>query len=88
MARTFLIVCCLLLSNIAASPVRRPALVENTTDLGVGNLQACLAACAEGTAAIQAFCRTIPLPRVRAACWAVQFASVPACNGFCYLYFG
>jgi hypothetical protein len=28
------------------------------------------------------------LPRVRAACWAVQFASVPACNGFCYLYFG
>lgn len=35
---------------------------------------------------MQAFCRTIPYPQVRAACWAVQFASIPACSGFCYWY--
>lgn len=52
-----------------------------------GSLPACLAACARGTTAIQAFCRTIPAPQVRAPCWAVQFAGPAACNGFCYLYF-
>ena len=85
---TYLIVSCLLLSTIAASPVQRPVFREKSTDLGVGDLRSCLLACSEGTAAIQAFCRTIPLPRVRAACWAVQFAGVAACDGFCYLYFG
>jgi len=51
------------------------------------NLAKCLAACRGGTSSIQAFCRTIPDIRIRAACWAVQFASIPACSGFCYLYY-
>merc|ERR1711874_407736 len=48
------------------------------------NKAACLVACARGTAAIQAFCRVIPHPAVRAACWAVQFAGPVICRGFCY----
>ena len=51
------------------------------------SLSRCLRSCASGTAAIQAFCRSVWDPRVRAACWAVQFASYPACAGFCYWYF-
>lgn len=50
-------------------------------------LAACLNACAQGTSAIQSFCRALPLPQVRAACWAVQFAGPAACSGFCYWYF-
>lgn len=37
--------------------------------------------------AIQAFCRTIPHPAIRAACWSVQFATKVGCEGFCYAFF-
>ena len=52
------------------------------------SLAACLSACAQGTNAIQAFCRALVAPPpVKAACWAVQFAGPVACSGFCYWYF-
>ena len=52
-----------------------------------GSLSACLNACAGGTKAIQAFCRSIPDAQIRAVCLSVQFAGPVDCNGFCYLYF-
>jgi hypothetical protein len=54
-----------------------------------GGLAACLNSCAQGTSAIQNFCRSLPPypPGLRAACWAVQFAGPAACDGFCYWWF-
>jgi hypothetical protein len=56
------------------------------------NRAQCMAACNFAQAgianvALQNFCRIIPSPHVKAACWAVQFGSMVACNGFCYAYF-
>lgn len=52
----------------------------------------CTAACRTGVRAMQAFCRVVPHPAVRAACWAVTHyagtTSVAMCTGFCYNYFG
>lgn len=43
-------------------------------------LARCQAACASGSAAILAFCRSLPDPRIRGACWALEFASEVACR--------
>jgi hypothetical protein len=51
------------------------------------NRAACVAACASGPTATEAFCRVVPHPTVRAACWGVVFAGKAACAGFCYWYF-
>lgn len=56
-------------------------------EASAATLNSCLSACSKGTSAIQAFCRSIRDPRIKAGCWAVQFASRPACNGFCYLWY-
>lgn len=48
-----------------------------------GTLNSCLRACSRGQSAIEAFCRTIPLPQIRIACWANRYSAV-ACSGFCY----
>jgi hypothetical protein len=48
---------------------------------------ACLKACAKGGAALLAFCRTLPDPRLRAACYALDFVGVVACEGWCYWHF-
>lgn len=49
--------------------------------------ETCLRACRGGAASRQAFCRTIPHPAIRAACWGVVFASYAGCAGFCYWYY-
>lgn len=67
----FVFICCLLLISMAES----------------SRLSRCLSACNKGTKAIQAFCRTVPLPQIRAICWGYQFAGPTACRGFCYWYF-
>jgi hypothetical protein len=61
-----------------AVPQSAPASLESK--------QQCLSACREGITAIEAFCRTVPDPRVRTACWAARF-SLNACTGFCHWYF-
>lgn len=61
-------------------------LAQNAAELVSGMCAQCLSACVSGTAAIQAFCPTIPIPQIRAACWAVQFAGPVVCQGFCYWY--
>lgn len=55
---------------------------------GPGEYQRCTQACRAGTAGWQAFCRTLPDPRLRFACWGMQFASFVACSNWCYWYFG
>lgn len=52
--------------------------------LSSGQLPQCLVACRGGYAARMQFCRAIPHPYVRAACWSIGFVSVVACNGWCY----
>lgn len=68
----FVFICCLLLISMAES----------------SRLSRCLSACNKGTKAIQAFCRTVPLPQIRAICWGYQFAGPTACRGFCYCRIG
>ena len=51
-------------------------------------LQQCQLACKSGSEAVRDFCRSIPDPRIRGACWAYEFAVLPACLGFCFLYWG
>jgi RHS repeat-associated protein len=51
-------------------------------------LRTCLDACATGGRAWQNFCRSLPEPRLRAGCWALQFAGEVACRGWCFLEFG
>ena len=45
----------------------------------------CQAACAGGTKAIEAFCRSIQNlhPTIRALCWSNSLLGGPACSGFC-----
>lgn len=47
----------------------------------------CAAACRAGVSAMEAFCRCVPHPAVRALCWGVTHyagtASVAMCTGFC-----
>jgi hypothetical protein len=47
----------------------------------------CLAACRAGVTAMEAFCRMVPHPTVRALCWGVTLyagtPSVAMCTGFC-----
>ena len=64
------------------SPIELPA------DQTLSTLGRCLNACAQGEKAINAFCRTVPHPYVKAACWTVSLADYPVCAGFCYNYYG
>uniref|UniRef100_A0A7M5WJ28 Cnidarian restricted protein n=1 Tax=Clytia hemisphaerica TaxID=252671 RepID=A0A7M5WJ28_9CNID len=83
--------CLVLVVTLILSSCINPNLGKTFQRQDFGNiksLSACLAACAEGTVAIQAFCRSVPVPAIRAACWAVQFAGPVVCDGFCYMYFG
>jgi len=48
------------------------------------NMVACLNACALGIPFRRAFCGAILEPRLRAACWSIEFFSEVACNGWCY----
>jgi RHS repeat-associated protein len=48
------------------------------------DLNRCLDACAAGGVAWQSYCRTLPDPRLRAGCWALQFAGQAACRGWCF----
>lgn len=52
-----------------------------------GDLPQCIAACKAGPDSIEAFCRSLPDPRLRAGCWAVVLAGEVACMGWCYLNF-
>ncbi len=54
--------------------------------MALATYQQCENACKAGIVAIEAFCRVVPDPRVRAACWAARF-STPVCIGFCKWYF-
>ena len=47
----------------------------------------CLNACALGAAAIEAFCRIIVSPAIKAACWGVVNKGPQACANFCNWYF-
>lgn len=53
-----------------------------------GMLRQCQQACKQGSAAVLDFCRSIPDTRIRGACWAYEFAVLPACLGFCFVNWG
>jgi hypothetical protein len=74
----------------STAPQTTPQL-EGTMPMTGGDpaqLRACLAACAEGGAGLIAFCNSLPDPRLRAGCFALQFAGEVACSGWCYWQFG
>jgi hypothetical protein len=50
-------------------------------------LAQCVTACKTGGATFRAFCNSLPDPKLRAGCWALQFASFAACSGWCYWHF-
>ena len=50
-------------------------------------LKRCLNACAAGGKVLDAFCRSLPEPRLRAGCWGLQFVGVAACRGWCFMQF-
>lgn len=56
------------------------------TPSAVSEQERCLKACKAGIEAIENFCRSLPDPEVRAACWAARFNTL-TCIGFCYWYF-
>jgi hypothetical protein len=52
------------------------------------NLASCLRACDGGSKTMQQFCRGVPHPAARAACWAVSLVICnAACKGFCYAWY-
>ena len=53
-------------------------------ECGRCNLNECLNSCTIGGEGMRNFCRGIPDPRLRAACWGLEFASEVACKGWCY----
>ncbi len=48
------------------------------------NLNDCLNACTAGGVALRNFCRSLPDPRLRAGCWALEFVGENVCKGWCY----
>lgn len=75
-------------AQTAARANRSVAIPNMSIAAGVSseNKQQCLDACQKGIEAIEAFCRAIPDPRIRAACWGARF-SLNACIGVCYWYY-
>jgi hypothetical protein len=69
-------------------PASQPASNGQLSVADPGMLKQCLAACAEGGAALIAFCNSLPDPRLRAGCFALQFVGEVACNGWCYWQYG
>jgi RHS repeat-associated protein len=51
---------------------------------GKCDLAQCLSACKASGEGLRQFCRGLPDPRLRAACWGLEFSSEVACNGWCY----
>ena len=69
-----------------AAPVAAPI---ETRDL---NAAQCRVACDKGADAVERFCRLIPEPRIRAACWGAAAAvetpiGLRACTAFCDAFF-
>lgn len=48
----------------------------------------CQNACSSGGAAIRNFCNSLPDPRMRSGCFALELGSETACQGWCYWHFG
>lgn len=46
-------------------------------------LQVCTAACDAGQEAMQAFCRALPNPLLKAGCWAASYGTTIACKNWC-----
>ncbi|CAG0903232.1 unnamed protein product [Darwinula stevensoni] len=63
------------------------ALTIRSVEAAGPSLQACLHACASGTAAVWTFCSSIQSLPVKAACWEVGQGRPTQCKGFCYRYF-
>lgn len=48
----------------------------------------CQTACASGGMAIRNFCNSLPDPRMKAGCFALELGSETACRAWCYWHFG
>jgi hypothetical protein len=51
-------------------------------------LSQCISACKGGAEAIRQFCRSLPDPRLRPPCFALEFVGQMACINWCYLQYG
>ena len=74
--------------EIVAAP---PALARVSCEpiaTNAGQLTQCLVACGAGGETFRSFCRSLPDPKLRAGCWALEFAGEAACKGWCYWHFG
>lgn len=61
--------------------------VEEPVPYASKKLQKCLKACDKGGETFKKFCRALRNPKLKAGCWALQFAEKTACKGWCYWYF-
>ena len=58
--------------------------VEQPVPFAVTQLNKCLEACDKGGETFKKFCRSLKSAKLRAGCWALQFAKKTACKGWCY----
>lgn len=61
--------------------------VEQPVPYASTKLQKCLKACDKGGETFKKFCRTLKNSKLKAGCWALQFAKKTACKGWCYWHF-
>jgi hypothetical protein len=97
--RTILAIACVVFGCISPDvepPAAEQAIDEEPVELlprdndqwePQASLKECMTACSGGPDAIAEFCRSIPDPRLRAGCWALQFAGKTACVGWCLWWF-
>lgn len=75
-------------ATTAAVPAEPGRSDEIRCGVDAAQLAQCQAACASGGMAIRNFCNTLPDPRMRGPCFALELGSEVACKSWCYWHFG
>lgn len=70
---------------LAASEPVSPG-TDSSQPMPMSTKASCVASCNQGRTAMEQFCRSIPDPRIRPACWIAAMGSTVVCINFCHNY--
>lgn len=71
---------------LAASERVSPG-ADSSQPMPMSTKASCIASCNQGRTAMEQFCRSIPDPRIRPACWIAAMGSTVVCINFCHNYY-
>ena len=80
----------LLILAVTMTVTPEPAASAESISAGpdAAQLARCLHACESGGRTLTNFCTSLPDPKLKRACHAIELLGEVACKGFCYNYWG